>query len=52
MAMLLLDKGADINAQGGRYGNALQAASEGGQEQVVKMLLGAGAHKSLEADLV
>ncbi|KAF1937515.1 HET-domain-containing protein, partial [Clathrospora elynae] len=24
---LLLDKGADVNAQGGRYGNALQAAS-------------------------
>jgi hypothetical protein len=23
MAKLLLDKGADVNAQGGRYGNAL-----------------------------
>jgi hypothetical protein len=40
---LLLDKDADVNAQGGEYGNALQAASEGGDEQVVKMLLDAGA---------
>jgi ankyrin repeat protein len=36
---ILLDKGADVNAQGGRYGNALRAASEGGHEKVVKMLL-------------
>ena len=36
---LLLDKGAEVNAQGGRYGNALQAASRGGHKQVVKMLL-------------
>ncbi|KAI1533400.1 fibronectin type 3 and ankyrin repeat domain protein 1, partial [Pyrenophora tritici-repentis] len=40
---LLLDAGADVNAQGGRYGNALQAASDGGHEQVVKTLLDAGA---------
>ncbi|KAI1602560.1 ankyrin repeat domain containing protein [Pyrenophora tritici-repentis] len=40
---MLLDKGADVNAQGGRYGNALQAASAGGYEQVVKMLLNKGA---------
>jgi ankyrin repeat protein len=32
---LLLDQGAEVNAQGGDYGNALQ---------VVKMLLNAGAH--------
>ncbi|KAF2180789.1 hypothetical protein K469DRAFT_591668, partial [Zopfia rhizophila CBS 207.26] len=31
---LLLDKGADPNAQGGRYSNALQAASSGGHEAV------------------
>jgi ankyrin repeat protein len=36
---LLLEKNADVNAQGGDYGNALQAASEGGHEQVVKLLL-------------
>ncbi|EDU41188.1 vegetative incompatibility protein HET-E-1 [Pyrenophora tritici-repentis Pt-1C-BFP] len=40
---LLLDKGAEVNAQGGGYGNALQAASAGGYEQVVKTLLNAGA---------
>jgi hypothetical protein len=36
---MLLDKDADVNAQGGEYGNALQAASAGGHEQVVKTLL-------------
>jgi ankyrin repeat protein len=48
---LLLNAGAKVNAQGGRYGNALQAASEGGHEQVVKTLLNAGAHQHLEDDL-
>ena len=43
MAKLLLDKDADVNAQGGEYGNALQAASAGGHEQVVKLLLNKGA---------
>ncbi|KAF1938914.1 ankyrin, partial [Clathrospora elynae] len=42
---LLLDKGADVNAQGGRYGNALQAASARGHEAaVVRMLLDKGAN--------
>ncbi|KAF1954428.1 hypothetical protein CC80DRAFT_567678 [Byssothecium circinans] len=36
---LLLDKDADVNAQGGRYGNALQAASARGHEAIVKLLL-------------
>jgi ankyrin repeat protein len=40
---MLLDKGADVNAQGGQHDNALQAASVGGHEQVVKMLLDRGA---------
>jgi Ankyrin repeats (many copies) len=42
---LLLEKGADVNAQGGGgfYGNALQAASYGGHDQVVQRLLEAGA---------
>ena len=39
----LLDEGANVNAQGGWYGNALQAASERGHEQVVKTLLDKGA---------
>jgi hypothetical protein len=49
---LLLDQGADVNAQGGRYGNALQAASAGGHEQVVKTLLDAGAYQHQDDDLV
>jgi hypothetical protein len=43
---MLLEKGADLNAQGEYYGNALQAASEGGHEVVVKMLVGWGAKSS------
>jgi hypothetical protein len=40
---LLLAKNADVNAQGGVYGNALYAASDRGHEAVVKMLLDKGA---------
>ncbi|KAH8695893.1 ankyrin repeat-containing domain protein [Phaeosphaeriaceae sp. PMI808] len=40
---LLLEKGADVHAQGGWYGNALQAASAKGHEQIVKLLLDQGA---------
>ena len=36
-------KSADVNAQGGRYGNALQAASFRGYEEVVKLLVHKGA---------
>jgi hypothetical protein len=43
MARTLLDNGAEVNAQGGDFGNALQAASVRGHEQVVKTLLNAGA---------
>jgi hypothetical protein len=40
---MLLDKGAGVNAQGRYYGNALQAASLGGYNQVVQILLDKGA---------
>ncbi len=40
---MLLNKGAEVNAQGGEYGNALQAASSGGHEKVVQTLLNKGA---------
>lgn len=43
VVQLLLDKGAEVNAQGGSYGNALQAASEGGHDKVVRLLLDKGA---------
>ena len=39
----ILDRGADINAPGGFYGNALHAASYQGHIQVVQMLLNQGA---------
>lgn len=40
---LLLDEGADVHAQGGRYGNALQAASAQGHKDIVQILLNEGA---------
>ncbi|KAF2124635.1 hypothetical protein P153DRAFT_325872, partial [Dothidotthia symphoricarpi CBS 119687] len=46
---VMLSHGADVNAQGGRYGNALQAASAEGHEQVVKMLLNKGTNVNVNA---
>ncbi|SLM34305.1 P-loop containing nucleoside triphosphate hydrolase [Lasallia pustulata] len=43
VAESFLDEGADINAQGGECGNALQTASERGRDEVVQMLLDKGA---------
>jgi ankyrin repeat protein len=40
---LLLEEGADVNAQRGPYGNALYAASSKGHEKIVKLLLENGA---------
>ncbi|KAL7922806.1 hypothetical protein ACQKWADRAFT_312700 [Trichoderma austrokoningii] len=34
----LIGKGADVNAQGGEYGNALQAAAFRGHEEIVRLL--------------
>jgi ankyrin repeat protein len=41
---LLLDQGADVNAQGGACGNALTAASSEGHTAVAKLLINAGAN--------
>jgi len=38
-----MDAGADVNAGSGEYGNALYAASVGGNAKVVQMLMDAGA---------
>jgi hypothetical protein len=38
-----LDKGADIHAQGGDYGNALYAAYRSGNREIVKLLRRMGA---------
>ncbi|KAJ5712190.1 hypothetical protein N7493_008658 [Penicillium malachiteum] len=43
VVQLLVEKGAEINAQGGFYGNALQAASSEGHDKVVQLLVEKGA---------
>jgi ankyrin repeat protein len=40
---MLLEKGADVNAQVAWYGNALQAASSKGYKEIAQMLLEKGA---------
>lgn len=42
-AQLLFERGAEVDAPGGRYGNALQAASFEGHVKVVQLLLEKGA---------
>ncbi|KAG9990133.1 purine and uridine phosphorylase, partial [Aureobasidium melanogenum] len=44
IVQMLLDRGADVNAQGGTYGNALIAASRDGHDRIVQMLLDRGAN--------
>ena len=43
IVQMLLEKGAEVNAQGGEYDNALQAASSRSYKKVVQMLLEKGA---------
>ncbi|TLS21185.1 uncharacterized protein PpBr36_10655 [Pyricularia pennisetigena] len=40
----ILNDGADVNAQGGFYGNALQIASLGGHKEIVQILVDNGAN--------
>jgi hypothetical protein len=47
---LLLEKGLDVNAQGGSYGNALQAASYGGHDSIVTLLVDKGADANAQGD--
>jgi len=46
----LLEKGAEINAQGRHFGNALQAASAGGHKEVVQQLLEKGAKMNAQGE--
>jgi len=39
-----LEKGADVNVQGGKYGTALQATPGEGHEVIVKLLLKNGGY--------
>jgi hypothetical protein len=50
VAQILLDAGAKVNAQGGYFGNVLQAASGCSHEKVVHMLLDAGAEGDESGD--
>jgi ankyrin repeat protein len=43
IARMLLNEGAEVNKQGGRYGNALHAASFKGHKHIVQTLIKAGA---------
>jgi ankyrin repeat protein len=45
---LLLDRGADVNIQGGPFGNALQAAAYYGSQEIVKLLLDRGADVNIQ----
>ncbi|EED17208.1 ankyrin repeat-containing protein, putative [Talaromyces stipitatus ATCC 10500] len=47
----LLEKGADVNTQGGEFGNALQAAVEGGRLEIVERLLEKGADVNAQGGL-
>ncbi|KAH5574501.1 hypothetical protein HBI24_193910 [Parastagonospora nodorum] len=42
--VLLLESGADVNAEGGEYGTALHAAAICGHERTVELLIAHGAH--------
>jgi ankyrin repeat protein len=44
LAKKLLDRGADVNAQGGRYGNVLQLAANMSNASLVRLLLEKGAN--------
>ncbi|OAG39695.1 hypothetical protein AYO21_06163 [Fonsecaea monophora] len=48
LMLILSISTADVNAQGGYYGNALQAASEHGHEKVVQILLEKGADVNVQ----
>ncbi|KAI4139929.1 MAG: hypothetical protein L6R39_006038 [Caloplaca ligustica] len=48
IAQLLLDKGADVNAQAGRFSTALQAASSEGHYKVVQILIQKGANINIQ----
>jgi ankyrin repeat protein len=48
IVQLLLNKGADVNLQGGNYDTALQAASAKGHYEIVQLLLNKGAEVNLQ----
>jgi len=51
VVQLLLEKGANINVEGGRFGNALRAASIGNEESIVRLLLNEGADINAQVEI-
>ena len=49
---ILLDSGMDVNALGGTYSTALQAASARNHKRVVEILLDAGANVNIEGGIL
>ncbi|CUS12373.1 unnamed protein product, partial [Tuber aestivum] len=45
---LLLERGAEVDAEGGYYSNALQAAAQNGNESILQLLLSYGAVPNAE----
>ncbi|KAI0264856.1 hypothetical protein BC834DRAFT_970425 [Gloeopeniophorella convolvens] len=50
VVQFFLDRGLDINAQGGEYGTALIGASHSGNVRIVRLLLTCGADTSIESE--
>ncbi|KAH8598546.1 hypothetical protein B0O99DRAFT_700043 [Bisporella sp. PMI_857] len=46
----LIENGANPNAQGGRYGNALQAVSANGYDKIAELLLSNGANPNAQGE--
>ncbi|KAJ6140213.1 hypothetical protein N7471_006699 [Penicillium samsonianum] len=47
---MVLERGVDVNAQGGHYGNALQAARAGGHDKIAQMVLERGVDVNAQPD--
>jgi ankyrin repeat protein len=48
IVLLLLERGADVNAHGGQYGRALQTAFAHKREQIARLLIENGADVNIQ----
>lgn len=49
---ILINVGADLNAQGGDYGNALKANAASGDKEIVEILMKAGADVNAQGGIL